>query len=75
MWFDTFDPGKANATIDHIANWDSSTDWGMRVISEQHPLFEQLRSGRTVWVKDAKVNLQDPDAPAGRAFYRSGGAA
>jgi hypothetical protein len=35
----------------------------------------QLRSGRTVWVKDAKVNLQDPDAPAGRAFYRSGGAA
>jgi hypothetical protein len=39
MWFDTFDPGKANATIDHIANWDSSTDWGMRVISEHHPLF------------------------------------
>jgi len=39
MWFDIFDADKANATIDHIANWDSSTDWGMRVISEQHPLF------------------------------------
>lgn len=39
MWFDVFDPEKANATIDHIANWDHSTDWGMRIISEQHPLF------------------------------------
>jgi len=39
MWFEIFDAEKANATIDHIANWDSSTDWGMRVISEQHPLF------------------------------------
>jgi glycogen debranching enzyme len=39
MWFNIFDTNKANATIDHIANWDSSTDWGMRVISEQHPMF------------------------------------
>jgi hypothetical protein len=39
MWFYIFDTDKANATIDRIANWDSSTDWGMRVISEQHPLF------------------------------------
>ena len=39
MWFDVFDADKANATIDHLANWDQSTDWGMRIISNQHPLF------------------------------------
>ena len=40
MWFDdVFDPDKANATIDHLADWDHSTDWGMRIISEQNPLF------------------------------------
>jgi len=39
MWFDTFDSEKANATIDHIANWDHTADWGMRIISEQHPLY------------------------------------
>ncbi|PYY15795.1 MAG: hypothetical protein DMG61_06180 [Acidobacteria bacterium] len=39
MWFDVFDSDKANATIDHIANWDHAADWGMRIISEQHPLY------------------------------------
>jgi len=39
MWFDIFDSEKANATIDHIANWDHAADWGMRIISEQHPLY------------------------------------
>ena len=39
MWFDVFDSEHANATIDHLANWDHSTDWGMRIISEQNPLF------------------------------------
>jgi len=39
MWFDVFDPEKANATIDHIANWDHAADWGIRIISEQHPLY------------------------------------
>lgn len=39
MWFDVFDPERADATIDHIANWDHATDWGMRIISGQHPLF------------------------------------
>jgi hypothetical protein len=34
-----FDQAKANATIDHIANWDHAADWGMRIISEQHPLY------------------------------------
>jgi hypothetical protein len=39
MWFNVFDPEKASATIDHIANWDHTADWGMRIISEQHPLY------------------------------------
>jgi hypothetical protein len=39
MWFDVFDSEKANATIDYIANWDHAADWGMRIISEQHPLY------------------------------------
>ncbi|HWC15674.1 MAG TPA: amylo-alpha-1,6-glucosidase [Terriglobales bacterium] len=39
MWFDVFDTEKANATIDHIANWDHAADWGMRIISEQHPQY------------------------------------
>jgi len=39
MWFNVFDPDKANATIDHLANWDHAADWGMRIISEQHPLY------------------------------------
>ena len=39
MWFDVFEAQKANATIDHIANWDHAADWGMRIISEQHPLY------------------------------------
>ena len=39
MWFDVFDQEKANATIDHIANWDHAADWGMRIISEQHPQY------------------------------------
>ena len=39
MWFNVFDPDKANATIDKIANWDHAADWGMRIVSEQHPLY------------------------------------
>jgi hypothetical protein len=39
MWFDVFNDEKANATIDHLANWDHSADWGMRIISDQNPLF------------------------------------
>ncbi len=39
MWFDVFDAEKANATIDHLANWDQAADWGMRIISEQNPLY------------------------------------
>ena len=39
MWFDVFDSDKVQGTIDHIANWDHAADWGMRIISEQHPLY------------------------------------
>jgi len=39
MWFDVFDPDKANATIDRIANADHFADWGMRIISDQHPAY------------------------------------
>ena len=39
MWFDVFDPEKANATIDHLANWDEAADWGMRIISERNSLY------------------------------------
>ena len=39
MWFDVFDSEKADATINHIADWDHAADWGMRIISEQHPLY------------------------------------
>src|SRR5262249_27797084 len=40
MWFDFFDPAKANATIDQVAAADHSTDWGMRIISNQNPVFD-----------------------------------
>jgi glycogen debranching enzyme len=39
MWFDVFDPQKANSTIDRLANWDAAADWGMRIISDQNPLY------------------------------------
>jgi len=39
MWFNVFDPEKANGTINQIANWDHAADWGMRIISERHPLY------------------------------------
>lgn len=29
-----------------------------------------LPTGKTTWVRDALVNLRDPNAPLGRAFYR-----
>jgi GH15 family glucan-1,4-alpha-glucosidase len=40
MWFDVFDPAKVNATIDRLAGADQATDWGMRVLSDQSPLFD-----------------------------------
>lgn len=40
MWFDVFDPPKIDATIDHLAGADHAADWGMRVFSNQNPLFD-----------------------------------
>src|SRR5262249_8763110 len=40
MWFDVFDPVKVNATIDRLAGANQATDWGMRVLSDQSPLFD-----------------------------------
>ena len=40
MWFDVFDPAKVNATIDRLAGADQATDWGMRVLSNESPLFD-----------------------------------
>jgi GH15 family glucan-1,4-alpha-glucosidase len=40
MWFDVFDPPKIDATIDHLAGADHASDWGMRVFSNQNPLFD-----------------------------------
>lgn len=40
MWFDVLDPPKIDATIDHLAGADHSTDWGMRIFSAQNPLFD-----------------------------------
>src|SRR5262249_31407073 len=39
MRFDVVDPVEANSTIDHLAGADHSTDWGMRILSNQHPVF------------------------------------
>lgn len=40
MWFDVFDPAKVDATIDRLAGADQATDWGMRVLSDESPLFD-----------------------------------
>ena len=40
MWFDIFEPTKANATIDQLAAADHSTDWGMRIISNHNQAFD-----------------------------------
>ena len=40
MWFEVFDPAKANATIDHLAAADHLTDWGMRILSNRSSLFD-----------------------------------
>src|SRR5215470_10343139 len=40
MWFEVFDPAKANATIDRLAAADHATDWGMRIFSNRNPLFD-----------------------------------
>ena len=39
MWFGVTDPDKSQATIQHLNEADHQTDWGMRIISNQSPLY------------------------------------
>ncbi|HEX6466929.1 MAG TPA: hypothetical protein VFZ99_06465 [Terriglobales bacterium] len=40
MWFNVFDPAKGDATINSLSQADHSTDWGMRIISDENPVFD-----------------------------------
>ncbi len=42
MWFGLFDSAKADATIDTLAKPEHSTDWGMRLISDQNAVYDPL---------------------------------
>jgi hypothetical protein len=35
LWFDLLDAEKVNPMLDHLADADHATDWGMRIISSQ----------------------------------------
>lgn len=39
MWFGVTDEDKSQSTIQHLAEADHQTDWGMRIISNQSPLY------------------------------------
>ena len=39
MWFGLLDPQRSNAMIDQLASEHHSTDWGMRIMSDQEPDF------------------------------------
>ncbi len=40
MWFHVFDPDKADGTINYLAQADHSADWGMRIMSDENPLYD-----------------------------------
>ena len=40
MWFGLTDQDKTAATIQQLASADHQTDWGMRIISSQSPLYD-----------------------------------
>lgn len=40
MWFGLLDPDKAELMIDQLARPDHQADWGMRIISDQNPLYD-----------------------------------
>jgi hypothetical protein len=50
MWFGLLDPDKADANITQLSGPDFQTDWGMRILSAQNPLYDPggYHSG-TVW--------------------------
>jgi len=39
MWFGLTDPDKSELTLQHLADIDHQTDWGMRILSSQSPLY------------------------------------
>jgi glycogen debranching enzyme len=39
MWFGLLNPQHADAMIDQLASSHHSTDWGMRIISDQEPIY------------------------------------
>ena len=40
LWFDLLDRDHAQPMIDQLADADHQTDWGMRIISSQNPLYD-----------------------------------
>ena len=40
MWFGLLDEDNAGQTLDQLADADDQTDWGMRIISSQNPLYD-----------------------------------
>ncbi|MBI3477438.1 MAG: hypothetical protein HY010_17035 [Acidobacteria bacterium] len=39
MWFGVTDADKSESTLHRLADADHQTDWGMRIISNQHPFY------------------------------------
>jgi len=39
LWFGLLDEDKAAQTVDQLSDADQQTDWGMRIISSQNPLY------------------------------------
>ncbi|HEV7217333.1 MAG TPA: amylo-alpha-1,6-glucosidase [Terriglobales bacterium] len=39
LWFDLLEDSRVQPTIDKLADSDHQTDWGMRIISSQSPLY------------------------------------
>jgi glycogen debranching enzyme len=39
MWFGVLDAGRSKKTIEDLASLAHSTDWGMRIISDQSPVY------------------------------------
>jgi glycogen debranching enzyme len=39
MWFGLLDQDKSESTINHLADSDHQTDWGMRILSSRNPKY------------------------------------
>jgi glycogen debranching enzyme len=40
MWFGLLDDDKSQRMIDRLADFDHTADWGMRIVSSEHPLYD-----------------------------------